>query len=171
LGTCSPVSVISTVLLSKSISCRRKAAASSIDGDGDGALTGDEIAARIKTWLDSGLGMTMYGCQVSLDGKPLDGATVTLEPEPFLGDVLHPASGVTDAGGIAQLSVAEQHRPKPTLLGVTSGFYSIRVTRDGSGTPIPARYNSATKLGCEVGSDFADADPGGLQLQLTSESR
>jgi len=144
------------------------ASASRIDTNNDGVLSVNEIAARVQGWLDSDLGMMSYRCRVLLDGRPLAGVSVTLQPEAFLGDTLHPASVVTDRSGTGRLSVAEEHRPKLAMVGVMSGFYTVRVTRAESGLSIPPSYNSATTLGCEISPDLINSNQYGLELNLTS---
>src|SRR5271166_4483143 len=88
------------------------------DKDGDGAISGKEldncpgikdalkffdihdskvtaaaIAARIREWQESNVGTAATKVRVLLDGAPLEGATVTFEPEPFLGPNVATASG------------------------------------------------------------------------------
>src|ERR1700755_12959 len=60
-----------------------KAALPRLDSNGDGAVSADEVAARVNAWKDMQTGMTSFSCRVTLDGQPLPGAKVTLEPEAF----------------------------------------------------------------------------------------
>jgi len=67
-----------------------------------------------------------------LDGRPLSGVQVLLEPLEFLGPGVLPASGVTASHGYAQLSVAEEHLPAPTSKAMNWGFYKVKVMGSGS---------------------------------------
>jgi hypothetical protein len=124
------------------------AAAKRIDPSGEG-ITADKIAARIKTWIDSKCGRVTVVCTIHHKGKPLEGATVTLDPEEFLGDVVQPATGVTSENGVAMMSVPASG--PDDVGGVPPGLYLVRVTK--SGEKIPAKYNTQTILGLEVASD------------------
>ena len=71
----------------------------SADKDADGQISAEEIAARIRVWSEGETGLMSFYCMVTLDGRALEGAEVKLDPEPFLGDGVKPASGVTAAMG------------------------------------------------------------------------
>ena len=119
----------------------------------DGKITAAAIAARIREWQESKLGTTAPKVRVLLDGQPLEGATVTFEPEPFLGPHVATASGQTATNGAVLLTIAAdsgnpQSERKP---GVHCGLYKVRISKqvDGRET-IPARFNSNTELGAEI---------------------
>ena len=62
-------------------------------------------------------------CQVHLDGKPLQGATVTYVPEKFLGSSIRQATGVSDErGSVALVTEGEK------LSGVQPGLYRVQVS-------------------------------------------
>src|SRR6266700_5830089 len=73
-----------------------KSALSNYDA-GSGKVTAESIAARIRQWQESKIGTMGLNVIVTLDGQELDGATVTLDPEKFLGPNLAKASGVSSA--------------------------------------------------------------------------
>ncbi len=126
------------------------AAKERIDRDADGKITSQEIADRITSWLRSPAIRTTCVILVTLDGRPLEGATVSLEPEPFLGPSYKPASGTTDLGGMASMSGQDEK-----FSGVYLGLYRVKVSKQiGGRETIPARYNSQTELGCEVATDI-----------------
>ena len=72
----------------------------------DGKITAAAIAVRIREWQETKLGTTATKVRVLLDGQPLEGATVTFEPEPFLGPHVATASGQTAKNGAALLTIA-----------------------------------------------------------------
>jgi hypothetical protein len=134
----------------------------------DGRITAAEITHRIKTWQATRLAILPINCSVLLAGRPLRGATVTLEPETFLGDAVQPATGTTLRHGSAGLSVAKAFRPAPTAMGVQCGFYKIRISKLQDGREsVPVRYNTETTLGIEVASDAAEVQTGTIALKLT----
>jgi hypothetical protein len=132
-----------------------------IDKNGDGKLSAQEIADRIASYQEGQVGLVLVACQVTLDGKPLAGATVTFVPEKFLGDGFKRASGVSDDRGLVQPQTEGADGP-----GVACGFYRIEVSRQAGGQEtLPARYNVKTVLGLEVAPD---AQRGVLPLRLSS---
>ena len=124
-----------------------KAALKSIDQNGDNRLGVDEIAGRIRTYQESGAALKHVGCRLLLDGRPLQGATVTYVPEKFMGTSIKPASGVTDKSG--QVSLIAEGEKYP---GAQPGFYRVQVSKKNANgqETIPARYNQDTTLGTEV---------------------
>jgi len=134
-----------------------KSAMRNLDEDENGQLTAEEITARITAWKETRVGMMSMACMILMDGRPLSGATVTLEPESFLGDAVKPATGVTENGN-ADMSIAEQYRPSPNLWGVHCGLYKVRISKQqGDVELIPSKYNTETTLGCEVALDAPGA--------------
>jgi hypothetical protein len=130
-------------------------------GKGTGKVTAEAIAERIHLWQDSKVALTNLGVTVTLDGRPLDGATVTAEPEAFLGSAVLPASGVTDHTGSAPLRIKDKS-------GISYGLYKIRVSKMAGGREvIPPRYNTETELGVEVAPKANTT--GGITLNLLSQ--
>jgi len=119
----------------------------SMDTNGDHRLSAEEITARIRAYQTSGVALMATGCQVRLDGKPLQGATVKYLPEKFMGSSIKPASGVSDdRGGVVLTAEGEK------VAGVQPGFYRVQVSKKDAGGQemIPARYNQDTLLGAQV---------------------
>lgn len=137
-----------------------------IDTNKDGMIEAHEIAQFAKRhWIDTGAGIIRIRCVVNYRGQPLDGATVTFEPETFMQGAVKPASGVT-RGGMAVISVSEEDRPDPNARGVQSGLYLVRVSKVVNGKEtIPKKYNKRTILGCEV-ADRASYMPGPVTFNL-----
>lgn len=135
-----------------------KAALIRLDTDGDGGISAAEVAERVKAWKKMRTGLASVRCHVTLDGRPLAGARLVLEPEPFLGTAIRPASGETNPFGDAAPSVAPEDLPDPSLPGgVHFGLYRVRITmNDGGRETLPARYHAETVLGQEISYD----DPG-----------
>jgi hypothetical protein len=119
------------------------------DKDRDGQVSAAEIADRIRLWSEGETGIMSFYCTVTLDGGPLEGAEVKLDPEPFLGDAVKPAGGITRIDG-AILKIDPELLPadQRTLRGVQPGLYKVRITHKS--TTIPPRYNTATTLGQEI---------------------
>jgi hypothetical protein len=122
-----------------------------IDANGDRKILPAEIAQFAQQhWIDSPVGIVRVQCVVNFKGRPLDGATVTLEPESFMQGAVSPASGVT-RGGTAALDVSDEARPHPNAHGAQTGLYLVRISKVVNGKEtIPAKYNDQTILGCEI---------------------
>jgi hypothetical protein len=140
--------------------------ANRIDTNNDGKIVADEIAQFMKRyWIDTAAGIIRIRCAVNYSGRPLDGATVTFEPETFMHGAVKPASGVT-RGGMAVISVSDADRPDPNARGVQNGLYLVRVSKVVNGKEtIPEKYNKHTILGCEV-ADRASYMPGPVTFNL-----
>jgi hypothetical protein len=132
-----------------------KEALSRLDTNADKGVSADEIAARVNAWKATQLGMTSIRCHVTLDGEPLTGATVTFEPEPFLGNEIKAAIGVTNPFGDAAPTIPKEQRPDPRLPGgIHLGLYKVRISKMVNAKEmIPSRYNAETTLGQEVSND------------------
>jgi len=129
-----------------------------IDTNADGSASADEIAQRIGNWQASGIALTSFGFTVTLDGRPLEGATVTFEPEAFLGDSIKSASCQTNVSGGGGASIPKEMRGDPSdPPGMHLGFYKVKISKlvDGAET-IPAKYNTETVLSQEVALDVPE---------------
>ena len=124
-----------------------------IDKNSDGQISKDEIQNRVQQWIDSKVGILSFHCNVTLDGKPLEGATVTYVPEPFMGGAVEEATGITDETGAAVIAIDQAKLPSHLkgIHGMRSGFYKVEVTHPSKS--ILAKYNTETTLGQEVSSD------------------
>lgn len=120
-----------------------------VDKNNDGKLSGDEISERLG-FLQQAEAAYGIGLEVTLDGSPLSGATVTLVPEKFMGPNFKKVTAVTDAagGGILKTEGATDD-------GIAMGYYRVEVSKKGPGgqESIPAKYNSKTVLGQEICPD------------------
>ena len=127
------------------------------DQDGSGSLTAVEISNQISTLFKNGTGGTKLNCLVTYKGRPLSGATVVLEPEPYLGDGIQTATGSTDGAGAAQMGIPPEFVPEHLrrMKSVHYGTFKVRVTHPT--ISIPAKYNTETELGYETepGNPFA----------------
>jgi len=117
-----------------------------IDTDGDGLISEAEVQARVEFFLSTRSGRQSLACRVLKSKRPLRGATVTFVPEPFMGDTIQAASGVTDPTGLATINIEDE------LGGVQTGFYKVEISRPSSSgkETLSAKYNSETILGQEV---------------------
>ncbi len=120
-----------------------------IDTDGDGAITADEISARIVAWEEGGAILMSPAIVVTLNGKEVEGATVTMEPEEFLQPAIKACSGVTNEFGAVDLTGAHEEYP-----GIHYGLYRVKISKMENGKEsIPAKYNTQTTLGYEAADD------------------
>lgn len=125
-------------------------------------LTADDITARLATYTTGAINRVTYSCSILLDGVPLDGATVTFRPEKFLGPAFKPAHGVSQGGQIDPATEGDS-------IGVMFGLYRVEVSKlDAGRETIPAKYNTRSILGCEIGPDTGTRG-GGTTFRLTSK--
>jgi hypothetical protein len=130
------------------------------DANGDKTLDEAEIAARIEKLFAGGAAIIDAMTQVTLNGKPLEGATVTYEPEEFLGSAIKPGSGTTDAHGQAVPAGAD-----PKFPGLNPGIYRVKISKEvGGKESIPKRYNVESELGKEI----APGGRGTIEFRLQS---
>ena len=116
----------------------------------EGALTEAKIAERVRKWLQATTVVTAPLVSVSLDNQPLEGATVTFEPETFMGPAYKPTSAVTDKTGMCRPAGDD-----PQFPGLHPGLYRVRISKKVNGQEsIPARYNASTELAREVAEDL-----------------
>jgi hypothetical protein len=141
-----------------------KAALPRVDRSGQGAVTADMIAARIKAWQNSKRGRSQLACQVLRNGQPLAGAEVKFVPEKFLGANFQTASGTTDQNGIAMLNIQPSGKPDEPQGGITVGFYRVEITKPGLN--VPAKYNTDTVLGLEDALDVPEQMEGSVKFEL-----
>ncbi|MCH2113301.1 MAG: hypothetical protein MK171_00085 [Pirellulales bacterium] len=121
-------------------------AIANLDTDSDGAVSAEEVAARIREWQETEVGLiTGISCRVTYKGAPLAGATVIFEPEKFLGDSVRSCVGTTSKRGRAGLRMPDASHKIP---GASPGFYRIKITSPH--VEIPAKYNTQTVLGREI---------------------
>jgi len=105
-------------------------------------ITLAEFTAKLEAYKTAVASGTPAAIYLTLDDQPLADAKVTLEPEPFFAGILKPATGTTDATGrVNDWTVGDSK-----AVGVSAGLYRIKMEKDG----LPAKYNTATTLGCEV---------------------
>ena len=117
-----------------------------IDYDHDGSVKADEINRAVSAWVNTRVASMPVMATISLDGRPLSGADVTLEPERFLGEFVQLAYGKTDSEGFTTLSCSNS-----PVHGVQLGWYRVIVSKkNGERETISERFNSKTELGLEV---------------------
>jgi hypothetical protein len=137
------------------------------DGDNNQQVNVDEIAKRVAAWKEAGPAMVSVDCRVTLDGQPLEGATVRFVPEPYLEGPIRPASGVTETNGLAAISLVPEDMPSDLrrVRAMNAGTYRVEITHPT--VTIPEKYNTRTTLGREV-SKQTSASPY-EEFKLTSK--
>jgi len=117
-----------------------------IDTDSSGTISEAEIRSRVEYFVQTRTGRISIACRVVHGGRPIPNAIVTFEPEPFIADMIEPATGSTMRDGMAMMHVEDNQG------GVQPGFYKVRITRlSASGREtLPAKYNNETTLGQEI---------------------
>jgi hypothetical protein len=129
------------------------------DEDDDDKLSEAEIVKRLQEHVDDRVGLQDIGGIVSLNNRPLVGATVTFIPDAAFAGAITEASGVTDVAGFVQLRHADSDLP-----GVKPGLYRIEVRQSDQGRErIPGRFHEQSTLGIEVGLNVSQ---GGWKLDL-----
>ncbi len=148
-----------------------KAALATLDTDHDGKVSAAEIADRIRSWQGSQIGIARVLCSVTMDGRPLADATVTFEPETFLGSEIQAGSGPTDTIGAAYPRIPKDKRPTPdTPPGLQLGFYRVKVSKLVNGKEsIPAIYNEHTTLGQQIAPDDPALIKQKIEFKLKSQ--
>lgn len=139
-----------------------------IDSDNDQKLSAEEISTRIRSWNARGTALKDFKCKVLLNGRPLPGVEVLLEPAPFFGDALQPARGETDSQGLASVSIARDKLPDPAVSGVHLGFYTVRITSRANEKLIPTKYNRNSEIGQEITDEPTPLEEGAFEFRLST---
>jgi hypothetical protein len=121
-----------------------------VDSNHDGYITRDELQARLQAVDDGPKLIGLVGNVLTAKRRPVDGATVTLIPEPFMGSGLQSYTGTSDKSGTCQFKGAETSLP-----GLPTGYYQAKV--------VDPQLNIDQVLGCEVA---IDASGNRLELKL-----
>jgi hypothetical protein len=135
------------------------------DADGDGKLSPQELEDNVTRVFDGQTGLLSASCRVTRNGQPLRGAYVYFVPIDALHGKLPVASGVTENGGVATLSIQKDDLPvnAPPVSGlIRPGLYAVEVTHPT--VKIPEIYNAHTTLGHEVTQETCSGGP--LQVAL-----
>jgi hypothetical protein len=131
------------------------AGARHIDRNSDGSVSADELESRFKQLSETKLAIRGRGFRLTYRRRPLAGAHVRFVPEPFLEGVIEPAEGVTDDQGVVHPSAGVEG-----LGGLRIGYYRVEAT--SSAIPLPAEFNSQSKLGVDVGLPSDEGDSYGV---------
>lgn len=121
------------------------------DTDGDKRVSEQELSARFKQ-LFGAVGFVKFNCAVMLNNRPLEGAEIVFEPEPFMGEGFKAATGTTTYNGSTKMAVPNDQLPEPNRAlggGLYSGLYKVTVTHPSAKIP-PAYEGDNTVLGWEV---------------------
>ncbi len=126
------------------------------DEDGDGSISGEELAARFQKWTAGDTGMMNLRIQLTYRGQPLPDAEVAMTPFDFLGEKVLASEGTTDRYGYAFMAIPKENLPKTqqTNFGMQVGLYEVAVTHPD--IAIPAKYNTATELSVDLSPNEAN---------------
>ena len=78
------------------------------DANKDGTLTSNEIAERIETIVSISPAIVNLVVELTSQGRPVEGALVTVVADEFLGDQFPNGSAATDEFGIAAITDGER---------------------------------------------------------------
>lgn len=106
------------------------ASAARMDADHDGAISLAELTTRMEG-IAAGALYIGLSVRITEQGRPVEGAQLTLVPEPFMGDAYPKFSGTSGPGGYTPTQ-----SEGPQLLGAPAGWYRAEVTKPGAGTPV-----------------------------------
>lgn len=106
------------------------ASATRIDADHDHAISLAELTARMEA-IAAGALYIGLDTRITEQGRPVEGAQVTLVPEPFMGDAYPKYSGTSGPGGYCPTKSEGTQLP-----GAPAGWYRAEVTKPGAGTPV-----------------------------------
>jgi hypothetical protein len=127
------------------------------DQDGNRRVDRDEVAQRLSELFKNRVGLTQLRSRITYRGKPLAGATLVFEPEPYLAEEIQVAQGTTNVHGSAQMSINQDKLPEHVraMKLIQYGTYKVRITHPS--IKLPPKYNSETALGYEtrIGDPFA----------------
>ncbi len=130
-----------------------------IDHDGDGKISATEFEERLTRIAGDKLALRGRGYRITHRGRPVAGAEVRFEPEPFLGGVIEPAVGISDEEGVVRPSANVDG-----LHGLRTGFYRVHVK---TVPPLPTTLGPEVVVGVEIGLRSDDDDPyGTINLPL-----
>ncbi len=135
------------------------------DADGNGQIAQAELAENLARVFDGRTGLLSASCRVTRNGQPLVGAYVYFIPIALIADSVPIASGVTEHGGVAKLSIQKEDLPKnaPPVSGlIRPGLYSVEIVHPT--LKVPEIYNKQTTLGQEVTPETCAGGP--LQVAL-----
>ncbi len=91
------------------------------------SITETEIANRVRIWKESRIGLQIASAKFTQDGKPVDGAEVSVASEDFMGGAKIQFSDKTNASGVITFTAPNAEN----LPGVPCGFYKIDVQYKG----------------------------------------
>ena len=104
--------------------------ATQIDTDRDHAISLAELTGRMEG-IAAGALYIGLSVRITDQGRPVEGATLTLIPEPFMGDAYPKFSGTSGPGGYCPTTSEGAQLP-----GAPACWYRAEVTKPGAGTPV-----------------------------------
>ena len=107
------------------------------DTNKDKFIDAEEFHRHLVNLLGDHTGATQLMANVSFQGRPLSGASVVFEPEPYLGDDIQTATGVTSNAGTADLAIPSEKVPAAlkNFKLIQYGTYKVRITHPSIAIP------------------------------------
>jgi len=130
------------------------AGVSKIDKNRDGSIDAAEMQARFERH-DQMADLVAFDVEVSANRRPLEGATVTFIPEPFMGEGKQSYVGVTSSTGAANLEGQQLELP-----ALPTGYYTVHIVHPPSQTDV--------KRGTEVADDTPSPNRLAFDTQLAA---
>jgi hypothetical protein len=120
------------------------------DANKDKSIDVEEFRSHLADLLKNKTGATQLAANISYQGRPLAGAIVRFEPEPYLGDEIQAAEGMTSSAGIADVGMLADKAPAAlkNMKLIQYGTFKVKVTHPTIN--LPAKYNTETTLGYET---------------------
>lgn len=126
-----------------------------LDQDGNGGITEQEFTDKLTAMFADK--RQSYSCRVIYRGRPLEGATVALIPESFMGDVPG-ASGETDIEGSCSVTGDDGK------VGAIPGIYRVEITHPD--VKISSKYNDESKLSTALDTTNPYAQAGTPEFRI-----
>jgi hypothetical protein len=121
------------------------------DTDGNKQVSKAELTSRFERVFAGGGALSVVACTVTFNGRPLGGAEVVFEPEPFLGEGFKTGRGTTDPQGMTSIAIPDAELPESSrgFGAIYNGLYKVKISHPQMNIP-EAYQGENTVLGYEI---------------------